>query len=164
MNAAAADTLTISAIDVEVRNIKFATNDQANAAAKIDIGADGCLIKGCRFEATATDTGPLVDITAADRPIIQDCTFIVTGTTGTANTALTITDIAVANIELSNVVFDGGTRGWTGGTAVDGTACTMTFAIFESVSLLRASNVLVTSASSGRINVSANDSSRVVFS
>ncbi len=164
MNSASAITLDVTGAHVEIRNVRFTTHVQTNATSKIRVGAFAdCLIKGCRFEGSATDTGPLVTLNNGARPTIVDSTFIVTGTTGTANFGLTLNNAALANLTLENVAFDGGAIGWLGGVSVAGPACTIASVNFQGVTLTRGSDMLLKAASTGRINVTSNDSSRVSF-
>jgi len=168
MNSASAHLLDITGGNVELRNIKFVTNTQANASAAVRVGdssaATACLIKGCRFEGSVTDTGSLLEIKNADRLVVEDTTVVMSGTAASLGVGILVSDVALANLTLQDIVLDGGTGGWAGGVALDGSASTMTFVTIENMTLLRGSDVALKTVSSGRVNVSANDSSRVIFS
>ena len=167
LNAASGHLLDITGANVELRNIRFLTNAQTNASAVVRVGdssaATSCLIKGCRFEGSLTDTGSLLEIKSADLLTVEDTTFVMSGAAASVGLCILVSDAALANLTLKNVVLDGGDKGWVSGIALFGAASTMTFLVIENMSLLRGSDVVLTKASTGRVNVSANDSSRVAF-
>lgn len=169
-NAASAHYLSLQGDNIQLHNIKFTTNVQTNSLPKIQVGKTGpiaandTLIRGCRFEASATDTGELLGFDS-DRLHVEDCTFIVTGTAVTSSTyALKITDTGVTAPVFRDLVFDGQAVGWGGSTALDASLSTFTMARIENMTIKNGSNVLLEADSTGRGNINAIGGSRVIYS
>ena len=157
LNHASAIMFTVTVTNVEIRNILFPTKTVANSAALVSSGAGDFLLKGCRFEHTATDTGYAVDLTASDRTYIENCQFVVTATTGTSpKGAITVTDVALDRLEIRDTIFDNGTQSFEDGLAVVASASTISNLHIERASLLRGADMTLTSASTGRINISTS--------
>lgn len=162
-NAAAAILFNVTGARCEFRDLYFVQSAQANAAARVTIGAGSALFKNCYFECGASDTGPAVDlITAADRTRFEGNTFISVSTTTRPSMALRLSN-AMTDIRLDGDVFDGGTVGWSNQYALDATAAIITDIRAEALSLLRDSDIGLINGSSGFFQIGvASGSSRVV--
>jgi len=170
MNSASGVLISLSSgggsEDVQIRNILFPPNVQTNASPRIGSASSGdefdrLLIKGCRFESGATDTGAAVDINDSDDVVIDDCEFVVTSTTTSPGPALTNSQI-VSNLVVRDTSFDGGTVGYSAGLAIDMDGTTILFLRMERISLLNGADAVFDSAASGRINpITTTGNSRI---
>jgi hypothetical protein len=155
--------LDITTSRVELRNIYFPVSSQADTGAKVAFSGTDCRLKGCYFEAGAHDTGAQVAlVTGADRFRDEGSTFISASTTTQPSSGLLISN-ALADVWLNGTIFDGGTKGWSSGYGLDGTAAAQTRFLAEAISLLRDSDVGLHASSTGFVQVgSSSGSARVV--
>lgn len=137
-DSAAASALSITAQNVQLRNIKFTANAQANAAARVAISSSGAVINGCYFQCAANDDGPAVGLASgADYCEVANTTFISTGTTqATRPESALKTTAAVTGLRLRGAVFSDGTVGFTNLYALDLNGGAVTDGLVDSVSLL----------------------------
>lgn len=137
-NSAAASALSITAQNIQIRNIKFTANAQANAAARVAISGAGAVINGCYFECATNDDGAAVDLASgADYCTIENSTFISTATTAATRPESAVkTSAAVTGLRCSGAVFSDGTNGFTNIYALDLNGGAVTDGLLDSVSLL----------------------------
>jgi len=156
MNAAAAGMLTVSAACVQLRNIWFKANSQANSAVLIAVTGAGVLMKDCYVECAQYDDNYAVSLGAGSAHArIEGTTFISTATVLTAQpyTALGIITTLATGQTLSGVTFDGGTVGFSTGYAAN-IAVGATALRLENLTLLRGADVLVLDSASPTVSVS----------
>lgn len=120
-NSAAANAVIISAKSVQLRNIKFTANAQANAAARVAVSETGSVFNGCYFECGANDDGAAVSLAAgADNCEVTNCTFISTATSAATRPESALkTSGAVVALHVNGTVFSDGTNGFTNLYALD---------------------------------------------
>lgn len=163
-NSAGAHLFNISAGGVELRNIWFEENAQANVDAKILVSASLFRMVGCYVECNGNDDSHALYLTATSGVYeIRNTTFISTSTTAaTAPYTAVRTVAATERMLLDGVTFDGGTVGWEGGNAYDEGAAT-TQLIGENVSLLRGSDMDIHADSIGYVIVPTSNGGSVVY-
>jgi hypothetical protein len=156
MNAAAANTFTVTANNVEFYNIYFPAALQANTATG-KITANGAVtdmwVEGCYFEMGATDQ--LAGIrtgSGCDRHTYQRCTFISTATTsGTrpVNGLVTAAGGTCADVRVHSCIFDDGPFGFS--SSAYAAFNTMTRLKVKALTLLRGADFVLTSAATGYV-------------
>lgn len=114
MNAAAAAVFAITGIGVELRNIFFPQNVQANSGTKITVGEAHARIIGCYFEQGPNDNGSAVDLVAGwQYTEFLNTTFISTATAASDLPPFPVRVLASGNgLWMDGVVFDGGPFGF----------------------------------------------------
>lgn len=140
--------LTVSAANVEVRNIRFTKPAVAWTGA-------GGKMRGCLLEGYASAADPLLDI-EGDRMALENNTFISVALTvataplmaiQTINTGLTL-------LKASGNVISGGVSGWSSSNGAfyirQGASLTVRI---EAMSLLLGSDILLTSGAAGFVSV-----------
>lgn len=162
MNAAAASMLTPSAVGVQLRNIWFRPNLQANFSPRIAVGAAGFRMIGCYAECDQYDSGSVLNLNAgADSARIVNSTFISTATVTAPESAIK-TAAALADLELNGVTIDAGTLGFSNIYAMDATNAAVTRLRGESITLSRGADVALHASTTGFFNAqSVNGSSRI---
>ena len=152
MNAAAAGMLTMSAANVQIRNVWFNANAQANSVAMMTGDGFGVVIKDCYFQMAQYDDAAAISI-GGDYFRIEGTTFVSTATVLTAQPYMALEVTGGQDITLSDVTFDGGTTGFSQGHAAyidpGGSAFLM-----ENITLLRGADILVNGDSPPELTVS----------
>jgi len=159
--------IAISAANVRLENIYIPHPSPAVAHtyAEISVGAAGARIAGVYFELSrksASTQGPAIDLAAGgDYCTIENCFFVSEPTDPTNRCDPALTDsAAVTGLRVSGCTFDGNVYGWRNYVVNLGTTTNL---IFENVSLLRGSDILLTSCT-GIVNFSSSTGeSRVVW-
>lgn len=155
--------LTVSR--VQLRNLYFVQDAQANATALVTVGGTECRIKNCYFEGGATNTGPLLDlVTGGDRCRIDDTTLISVATALASQPSMAIRVAnAITDLVTDGLVIDGGTVGWSNQYAMDATAAAVTALLMENTSLLRDADIGLHASTTGLVHVGTSSGSvRVV--
>lgn len=163
INSAASELFIISANSVQLRNIWFEENSQANASDKIRVTGAGFRMKGCYLECGDTDDGPALNLsTGANYANITSTTFVSTATALTTQPpqALYI-GAAHTGLTMDGVVFDGGTKGYSGFHAINDTYG-VTLVLFEGISLLRGADVKMDADATGTIISPTSASSALI--
>lgn len=163
-NAAAASLFSISGTNVELRNLKFAAQSQANSATKITVSAVGFVMDGCYMELGANDDAAgLTLASGADQALIRNTTFISTATLTSAQPESALkTSAAVADLTLEGVTFSAGTVGFSNYFAWDSSAAAVTRLRALNLSLLLGADVKLHASTTGRVHVgTSTGSSRV---
>lgn len=155
-NAAAASLFSVTATNVELRNLKFAAQSQANSATKITCNQVGFVMDGCYMQLGANDDAAgLTLASGADQALIRNTTFISTGTVTSAQPESALkTSAAVADLTLEGVTFSAGTVGFSNYFAWDSSAAAITRLKVLSLSLLLGADVKLHASTTGRVNVS----------
>lgn len=111
----------VTAANVRFRNVYFPASTAA-ATARIRIATAGCAVSGCYFEIGASDTNRALSfVTGAGNALVSGGTrFVVTAANASA-TGLEVVN-AMTGLILDDVVFDGGSFGYGGSYAYQGTA------------------------------------------
>lgn len=159
--------LTLSGSECELRNVLFPTRSQANAEARVQVAVDGggdrALIKGCRFECTATDTGAGLKLDGSSDVRIEDCSFVVTSTTGDPPEEGLLIDSGESGVRIVDCTFDGGTLGFADGVGLQDTSSETLLSI-DGLSLLNGADAQFHTGSTGRISMaSTTGSGRIKF-
>lgn len=167
MNAASAAVFSVGEQSVLIANIWFQTNEQSNNKPMINIGntANFSQIRGCYFELTVNDGGGGAignSPTGANGCLIEDCTFVATGTSvATAPSHAVATD-AMDGFVMRNCVFDGGSVSFTSYAYFEPSTGS-TFARFEGISLLRGADMYLASSDHFICGVTRSGSARIDF-
>lgn len=152
-NGAALTRFTITATNVELRNIWFLASSVINANGILVSGAlFRC--KGCYFELTANDNYGLALAAGADSARVVNTKFISTAT-AVANQAHTAmrTNATVSDLELDGVAFSAGTVGFSNPYALDTGGNVLNRLKAENVSLLLGADAnLLTGGNTGWFN------------
>lgn len=114
-NGVTAHIMTLSAAEVELRNIKFAAFESAQPDNQVDVAGSDCRIIGCLFEANGNNTATQLDIAASLTTTVKNCTFRSTATAANSLPTVGLACGAAGILFLENCVFDNGTYGY--GTA-----------------------------------------------
>lgn len=153
----------ITAAGVRVDTIFFPAS-LAAPTARIQSASTETVVSGCWFECGIADTGPAVKfVTGAGQGTVENSTFESTSTAIATQPAIGIEVAnAMTDLNLANVLFDGGSVGWSD-YAFKGTAA-ITRLDASSIALLRGSDFYAATGSVYRVNVSAQTgSSKVVL-
>lgn len=115
---AAIDDFDIGADDMSIVNLIF-THTTAAATAIINVGADNCVISGCKFVCPLYAEEAVICEFESDGLVVEDCVFEVTA--NGPNTAILIeksTTSSPANIRISRNLFNGMslTNAWDNGS------------------------------------------------
>lgn len=147
-NSAADSLLSVSVANVQIRNVKFTGNAQANSAARIAVTGAGFLLDGCYFEGGQYDDGPAVSLGAgADYATIKDTVFISTATSqATRPESAVKTVAAVVGLRLDGIELSDGTYGWSNGYSVDLNGGAVTDLLGTNVNLLLGASIRLGSA------------------
>lgn len=122
--AFAGNGITISAANVRIENLYF-NEATAAATADIDIASTMAVVKGCHFDAGASDD-ELITITAAgDDALIEDCEFVVTA--NGPDRAISIEAAGVNGLIVRHNLFNGmsAANAWDEGDIVSAAAHTL---------------------------------------
>lgn len=168
---AAANLFTISAADVQLRNLQIGKTDEDTAAvATASIAVTGARFRmvGCYVPMGASDAGPALSLgSGADSAEIRNCTFA--SANGTSDTSLLTppesaikSTAAITGLRIFSTSFSGGTQGFTNFYAVDLSAAAVTRVEMEGISLLQGADMKLHASSTGWVNVElATGGSRV---
>lgn len=167
-NIAADELLDVTGNHVELRNIWFEEDAQANSAARIRVTGTDFRMVGCYLECdeNSNSTAGVVSLaTGWGSARFEGSTFVSTATDASDPPRQGIGVTTGDHLELDGVVFDGGTVGWqssivaTPGLFISGT---VTRIKGVGISLLRGSDIAVLDACTGYLSVStASYDSRV---
>lgn len=136
------EMLSITATQVELRNIRFLKRVTASANTKIDAGSDGFRMIGCYVECGDNDTGPGVRLTG-NYSSVRGTTFLSVATAASSAPDEGLRPVADFGPYIDDCVFDGGEHGWLNGWAIDqdGEGGPVTGFRAQNLSLLRGSDV-----------------------
>lgn len=153
-NSASAILLSVTAADCVIGGIKFAGDQQSNSSPIVNIAAGDCAIENCYFTGDALTTVEMLRVNAtADNSSVRDTTFLAGGASLAAQSYAAIKNSGgCANFKLEGVVIDGGQFGWSRPYALDLSAGDMTNLVAKQCSLLRGSDVSLTSTTTGYVN------------
>lgn len=145
---------TITAGNVELRNIKIPTSSVANSSTRITCNQTDFVMDGCYVECGANDTATALTLASgADRCRLRNTTFISTATLTTAQPESAIkTSAAVADLELDGLVLSAGTVGFSNYFALDASTAAVTRLRGLNVSLLLGADVNLHASTTGRLN------------
>jgi hypothetical protein len=145
----------------QFRNIKFPASSQASASARISTSAAVKMI-GCYVESGANDTGAALSIGAEDN-VIESTTFISSSVT-TAPSAAVAYGGGFTRLSFKNVIFDGGTVGFSLGIALDNASNTVNLLVMEGITLRNGADISVGSSSTGFVaGLSSTNGGRVIW-
>jgi hypothetical protein len=164
-NSAAQNLLSVTASNVELRNIYFPPNAQNNTVPRVLSSNTDFLMRGCYVECGATDRATAVSCSAS-RPRFESSLFISTATLTTAQPTMAIqaeAGSAIVGLIMKDVVVSAGTVGFSNYAAVDfSAAASFTQMKIEGLSLLLGADMAILAAGTGRVNVQlATGGSRV---
>lgn len=114
-NMAASSLMTISASDVELRNIWLEENQQANSAVRLNITGARSRISGCYIEGNQYDDAAIVSYgAAADYARIESTTMIATDqfSTQAPDKGVAFAGASYNLFELESCIINGGESGW----------------------------------------------------
>lgn len=146
---------TITAANVELRNIKIPTSSVANSTTRITNDQTDFVMDGCYVECGANDTAAALTLAAgADRARIRNTTFISTATLTSAQPESAIkVAAAISDLELEGLTLSAGTVGFSNYFALDASAAAVTRIRARGVSLLLGADMKLHASSTGRVNV-----------
>jgi hypothetical protein len=153
--------LTISASNVQLRNLYFPATDTSSVSAyRINVGNSNFRMVGCYVECGPYDAGPALGFQiASDRAEIRNCTFVSTSLTNPPESA--IKSPAQNGMRIFSTTIDGGRVGFSNYYAVQLLGAITRLEV-ENLSLLNGADMSVHSGSVGWVNVErATGSSRV---
>lgn len=165
-NAATAILFSVTAADCVIGGIKFVGDLQSNNSPIVNIAAGNCAVENCYFTGNALTTVEMLRLNGtADQAKIRDTVFLAGGASLAAQSYAAIKNSAgSANVKLEGVVLDGGQFGWSNPYALDLSAGDMTNLVAKQCSLLRGSDVSLTSTSTGYVNFgSSTGAPRIVW-
>lgn len=164
MNAAATVMFNITSSQVELRNLYLPPNLQNNNQARIVAGGSEFLMRGCYIECGSTDLAAALTLGSL-RPRIESSVFISTtiSAAGQPLCAVNASFNPISGCVMQDVVFSAGQYGFSNYAAVDLSAASFSLQMrWENVSLLLGADVLLSAATTGRINIqTATGGSRV---
>lgn len=162
-NGETATGIVFNGAGASLRNVWIAERTGTSATPRVTVAADGCLVSSCYFPCSQHDQGPALQINACTAPSIRDCNFVVTATvSGDKPDSAIKLNGAITRMRMSGVVFDGGAFGWGQPYAFNSGSNAITGMNFEAISLLRGSDMLFASSTTGYLNVqTASGGSRV---
>jgi len=151
--ANAGSTFTVSAVNVQFRNVRILENPVLNTSPGMVVTAAGLVLDHCRFECGANNFGSAVSLNAgADRASIRDTTFISTAQNTTVQPgAALVTTAAVQGLSLRGVEFSDGIAGFEGTYAADFSFGALTDLMGDSVSLLLGASIRFGATTTGYI-------------
>jgi hypothetical protein len=163
VNAAAAAVLNLQAARISIRNIYFPTSVQSNSVERLyTSGATDLLVKDCYFDCGANDTVAALRV-GDNRLRVEGCTFVSVATGSTKPHSAIYIPGAIADILVSDCIFDGGTVGWSTEWAFHATGAATTNLRMQGISLLRDSDIGLHASTTGYVQVSnTTGSGRVV--
>ena len=153
MNSAAnLNLFSVSAANVQLRNIYIKTNLQTSSAVAVTVNASDSQFIGCYWELNTTDTGGLLLTTGADRALVKNCTFVCTNTSGAAATATPTYGLSIgsiADIEIQGTIFNGGAFGFPQNAIL---GATVTRLRADSLSMLNGADASLGASTTGWFN------------
>lgn len=166
-NQSAASLLTITGNNVELRNIWFEEESQANTQSRIVVTGTDFRMVDCYVECNENDndtSGGVVSFAAGwANARIENTTFISTATDSTDGPAPAVDVDAGNQFEMDGVVFDGGTAGFLDGVAFE----TGTVAVLRlkctNISLLRGADAAISGSATGFFMPTTTTGSARVF-
>lgn len=122
-NSAAASMVTLATanIDVEFRNVYFPAQVQSNSATKFNYTAGSLRMEGCYCEASGNDTAAVITLPTSgiERFDFINSTMVSTGSSTSSQPLRGISGTSITgHVRLDGAVFDDGTYGWSGDTAL----------------------------------------------
>lgn len=155
---------SITAANVELRNLLIAASSVANASTKITCNQTDFVMDGCYVQCGPNDAAANLTLASgADRCRLRNTTFISTATSTAAQPESAIkTSAAIADLELDGLVLSAGTVGFSNYFALDASTAAVTRLRGLNVSLLLGADVNLHASTTGRLNVqSVSGGSRV---
>lgn len=165
INHSNAPLLFINADDVELRNILFPPNVQANVASRIKVQNKGFRMYGCRLECGATDLLTALEISVnAYQARLRSNVFVSVATSATAvpGSGLLMLPTTQAGLEMEDCVFDNGPHGFEAGSGHYAAYLAGKRLRVQGLSLLRGADVFVNPASTGWINAQETTGGAVI--
>ena len=155
---AAANLFTITAADVQLRNLLFRetgygeSSPAAVATARIAVTGARFRMVGCYVASGAADTGPALALgSGADGAEIRSCTFVSNSETTQPESAIK-NSAAIAGLRIFNSTVSGGVVGWSNFYAIDLSAAAVTRAEVEGLGLLLGADMKLHASSAGWVN------------
>lgn len=149
-----------------LRNIYFPASTVASATPHVVTSDSGINISDCYFEMGANDQHSALYLNTSTQDFrLTDTSFVSTAAaTGDQPFTTVRLGAALSHIYLIGVTVDGGASGWGSPYGLDLGTFAITILRAESLSLLRGSDMHVTSTTTGYVNVqTATGSSRVLW-
>lgn len=165
MNAAAATMMNVTGAATALRNIWFQANKQANSAGMLTVSGAGFRMSDCYMELDKYDAAAgLTFSTGGDTARIINSTFV---NIAAASSAVPLTAIQVNNalsdFEMSGVVLDAGTAGFSDYYAADLSAAAITRLRGESVTLKNGADIRLHASTTGYLNAQTVTGAGKVF-
>ena len=156
-NQAAGSMFAVAAINVQFRNIKFATNTQSCSVARVTTASTNTRFVGCYFACARYDDATAVLLNSgATYASFESCTFISTETTHDLSTqpeSAIKSGAAIADLSIADCVFSSGVSGFANFYAVDLSAGACTRVRMTGLSLLLGADIKLHASSTGYVNV-----------
>ena len=156
---------TISGAGTQLRNILFSGGTYTSTSAKVTVSCASLYAESLYFQASSYDTGAQLELTTgANNAFMDTLTFISSATSVTAQPAigLKITN-AVSDLHIENIIFDGGSSGWSNPYAFLGSGA-ITRLCAKDISLLNDSDVSFVTGTTGVYwPLSKSGSNRIVW-
>lgn len=149
------EVITISAANVEIRNIKFTACQQAYSSPRIKWTGAGGKMRGCLLQAGENDDDVILEVDG-DRMTLESNTFISTATTTATAPAQAIrtNTSGLTMLKAIGNVISGGSSGWSSANGAfyirQGASLTVRI---EAMSLLLGADILLTSGGIGFVSV-----------
>lgn len=149
----------ITGAGIRVENIRFLTDSTAAFAAdRVLVSANTVLFRGCYFASSALDTiSPALAIASGVTNLtIDESTYFISSGTSSALTGFSGLAFkgTATDVEMRDVVFDGGSFGWLS-SALSAVGAITRLRV-KDLSLLNGSDALLITATSGYVHVASN--------
>ena len=157
-NQAAGSLFTITADNVELRNIWFEEESQSNSSPTVASSGDAFRVVGCYMELDENTTASGFDLqqAAGETALLRNCTFV-----STAAAIGSVPDVAIAKsgagqLWMDGVTFDGGTYGFEEGYAYDEDGGAAGRLVATGMTLLRGADMRIHGSSTAVVQVSSD--------
>ncbi len=122
LNSGSAEMFDLRASGIQLRNIYFPTNAQANGAARIYIGdtssVTGVQLVNCYFDCAGNDDNAAVIVSSSATPHVgitfDSCTWLSTATTFATRPSQAVAVYDTRDFVMRDCTFDGGAHGFKG--------------------------------------------------
>lgn len=167
-NQASDHLLDFTGANVEIRNVWFPAEAQANSAPRVAASADGFRMTGCYCECDENSNSYALALESGwGNARIENTTFVSTATDQTDPPATAINVVAGDHLGLDGLTLDGGTVGWqqvesVGNPALD-LAGSVTDVRGENITLLRSSDIGFQTGSTGHLSVGTASYDSMVY-
>jgi len=159
--------MTITAAGVELRNLYFQAAvplASANTDERVTITGAGAVVRGCYFECGTLDDNSALELgSGADDALIEDTTFISTGTFVSGPTydlpdsALKVS-AAISRLAMKRCTLNGGSYGYANPYAMVASAAAITTLKAEQMTLLNGADVTLNASTTGYFHVDTSTS------